>query len=117
MSEKNNWPASAKFNYGDPVEKFTGEARWLGRVVSAYETGKGGLRYVVEVHPQGFQMIAVPAQLRATSELQTSAIEYAELLKKLSVEQADETYFDVADKLQHAAAMLISLATDAGNGS
>lgn len=59
------WAADAKYRYGDPVEKFTGEARWHGVVVSAYRTTKGNLRYVVEVEPQGFQMIAVPSQLRA----------------------------------------------------
>ena len=49
---------------GTPVEKYTGEAIWRGHVVAAYETRKGKQRYVVEVEPQGFQMIAVPSQLR-----------------------------------------------------
>jgi hypothetical protein len=62
----NSWPTDAQFQYGDWVEKFTGEALWEGRVVSAYNTKRLALRYVVEVEPQGFQMIAVPAQLRAS---------------------------------------------------
>lgn len=60
----NEWPAEAEYKYGQPVEKFTGEARWDGMIVSAYLTTAGKLRYVVEVKPQGFQMIAVPSQLR-----------------------------------------------------
>jgi hypothetical protein len=52
------------FTIGDRVEKFTGEAQWHGIVVSSYLTTKKKRRYVVEVEPQGFQMIAVPAQLR-----------------------------------------------------
>lgn len=52
------------FKIGDLVEKYTGEARWEGYIVSAYYTRAGKLRYVVEVTPQGFQMIAVPGQLR-----------------------------------------------------
>ena len=64
--EAHSWPAEAQFQYGDWVEKFTGEALWSGRVVSAYHTKRLALRYVVEVEPQGFQMIAVPAQLRAS---------------------------------------------------
>lgn len=49
---------------GQRVEKFTGEARWTGIVVASYQTTKGKQRYVIEVEPQGFQMIAVPDQLR-----------------------------------------------------
>ncbi|MDR7035228.1 hypothetical protein [Mesorhizobium sp. BE184] len=49
---------------GQRVVKFTGEARWHGVVVASYQTTKGKQRYVVEVEPQGFQMIAVPEQLR-----------------------------------------------------
>lgn len=63
--KREGWPPAAEFGYGAPVEKFTGEARWTGLVVAAYLTTRGSLRYVVEVHPQGFQMIAVPGQLRA----------------------------------------------------
>lgn len=62
---REGWPPSAAFSYETPVEKFTGEARWTGLVVAAYLTTRSKLRYVVEVHPQGFQMIAVPDQLRA----------------------------------------------------
>jgi hypothetical protein len=53
------------FALGQRVEKFTGEARWHGVIVARYTTTRGALRYVVEVEPQGFQMIAVPSQLRA----------------------------------------------------
>lgn len=60
-----DWPIQAEYGYGQPVEKYTGEAIWHGVVVSAYYTSRGSLRYVVDVSPQGFQMIAVPTQLRA----------------------------------------------------
>ncbi len=63
--EGSAWPADTEYAYGQPVEKFTGEAQWDGVIVSAYHTTAGKLRYVVEVKPQGFQMIAVPSQLRA----------------------------------------------------
>jgi len=56
----NDW----EFDVGETVEKYTGEAVWHGIVVSRYLTTKGKRRYVVEVQPQGFQMIAVPDQLR-----------------------------------------------------
>lgn len=46
------------------VEKFTGEARWFGRVAACYRTFRGSVRYVVEVEPQGFQMICTPEQIR-----------------------------------------------------
>lgn len=49
---------------GDYVEKYTGEAIWFGWIVAEYLTRRGKHRYVVEVDPQGFQMIAVPNQLR-----------------------------------------------------
>ena len=62
--QRSIWPYQAEYYYGDHVEKFTGEAIWHGTIVSAYLTTKGKLRYVVEVEPQGFQMIAVPSQLR-----------------------------------------------------
>lgn len=52
------------FETGDYVEKFTGEALWSGWIVSGYQKRNGKPRYVVEIDPQGFQMIAVPSQLR-----------------------------------------------------
>lgn len=70
LRDERRWPPDAEFQYGDWVEKFTGEARWEGRIVSAYHTKRLALRYVVEVEPQGFQMIAFPAQLRAITTLQ-----------------------------------------------
>lgn len=54
----------ARIADGTRVEKYTGEARWFGEVRASYLTKRGKLRYVVEVDPQGFQMIAVPGQLR-----------------------------------------------------
>ncbi len=57
-----------EFSIGDTVEKYTGEAGWHGIVVSRYLTSKGKRRYVIDVLPQGFQMIAVPNQLRRLSE-------------------------------------------------
>lgn len=56
------------YDIGDPVEKFQGEARYWGHVVSAYKTRRGGQRYVVEVEPQGFQMICTPGMLRLRPE-------------------------------------------------
>jgi hypothetical protein len=53
-----------EFKVGDRVEKYTGDAIWSGTVVSVYYTLAGKLRYVIEVEPQGFQMIANPKQLR-----------------------------------------------------
>lgn len=61
MSEEDNY---TQLKVGDPVEKFTGEARWNGIIVARYLTTKGKLRFVVDVEPQGFQMIAVGSQLR-----------------------------------------------------
>lgn len=49
---------------GDWVEKYTGEARYVGVVVSKYPTLLGHLRYVVEVWPQHFQMICTDKMLR-----------------------------------------------------
>lgn len=57
-----------QFDYGMPVEKYTGEAKWEGVIVSCYHTTKGKARYVVEVFPQGFQMIAVGSQLRQVND-------------------------------------------------
>ena len=52
------------FEVGQRVEKFEGEARYRGIVVATYLTTKGGRRYVVEVEPQGFQMICTAGMLR-----------------------------------------------------
>lgn len=57
-----------EFKIGDRVEKYAGEARYHGVVVSVYQTTKGGTRYVVEVAPQGFQMICTAGMLRLTEE-------------------------------------------------
>ncbi|WP_210482693.1 hypothetical protein [Microvirga antarctica] len=54
----------AEFKLGDHVEKHSGEARYTGQIVSVYQTTKGGTRYVVEVEPQGFQMICTAGMLR-----------------------------------------------------
>lgn len=52
------------FEVGDYVEKFSGEARWFGTVVAKYNTLRGAVRYVVEIDPQGFQMITNDKQIR-----------------------------------------------------
>ncbi len=57
--------ATPAFRVGDRVEKFSGEARYSGEIVCVYTTKKGGVRYVVEVEPQGFQMICTAGMLRA----------------------------------------------------
>lgn len=59
----------AQFRVGVPVEKYTGEARWNGIIVARYKTTRGKLRFVVDVEPQGFQMIAVGSQLRHLGNL------------------------------------------------
>lgn len=52
---------------GQRVEKWTGEARWTGICLVTYKTTIGSVRHLVEVEPQGFQMIATTEQLRLTS--------------------------------------------------
>lgn len=54
----------APFKRLDRVEKFSGEARYFGTIVSVYETLRGSTRYVVEVEPQGFQMIVTEGMIR-----------------------------------------------------
>lgn len=50
---------------GTRVEISTDETRVPdGIVVAVYFTTRGKLRYVVEVEPQGFQMIVVPEKIR-----------------------------------------------------
>ena len=68
---------TAEFEIGQTVEKYTGEARWFGTIVAKYRTLKGSLRYVVEVSPQGFQMIAVGSQLKETRSLLENVIAMA----------------------------------------
>ena len=52
------------FEIDDYVEKYKGEARYSGWIVCRYQTRRGKLRYVVEVDPQGFQMIGEASYLR-----------------------------------------------------
>lgn len=52
------------FSVGDRVEKYIGEARYHGVIVCRYLTTKLSPRYVVEVEPQGFQMICTAGMLR-----------------------------------------------------
>lgn len=73
-------PVAWDFAVGQRVEKFTGEARWHGVVVSRYLTTKGSARYVVEVEPQGFQMLAVPSQLRDAPEAGPGILDVAEVM-------------------------------------
>jgi hypothetical protein len=73
LTEEKEAPDEHGFVIGAPVEKFTGEARWEGVLVAAYLTTTGHRRYVVEVKPQGFQMIAVPSQLRMIGDLARAA--------------------------------------------
>jgi hypothetical protein len=54
----------AKFKIGDRVEKHTGAYTSFGEVRCAYTTKRGDIRYVVEVEPQGFQMIWSAKELR-----------------------------------------------------
>lgn len=88
------WPArqsdAATFGVGDQVEKFAGEARYVGQIVSVYQTTTGGTRYVVEVRPQGFQMICTRAMLRATHDRSPGD----ERPEGLSVPRRGETHRD-----------------------
>lgn len=67
MSNPTKFGDIPRYTHLQWVEKFRGEALWKGRIVSSYYTTRSKLRYVVEVWPQGFQMIATPDQLRACS--------------------------------------------------
>lgn len=46
------------------VEKYTGDAKYHGFVVAHYFTMQNKKRYVIDVVPQGFQMIVSEEQLR-----------------------------------------------------
>lgn len=53
-----------EYAVGDWVEKGVGEARYKGHVAAVYAAAyRGGVRYVVEVWPQGFQMICTGGML------------------------------------------------------
>jgi hypothetical protein len=54
----------AKFNVGDPVEKYTGDYQLKGEVRAVFTTSAGKVRYVVE-HKPGFLHIYSDANLRA----------------------------------------------------
>lgn len=56
------------FKRGDKVEKSGGQVRYQGTILTDYTTLDGYLRYVVQIHPQGFQYIASPEQLTAIEE-------------------------------------------------
>jgi len=53
-----------QFQPGMRVEKYTGEAQYTGTIVARYLTTRNKLRFVVDVEPQGFQMIATGSVLR-----------------------------------------------------
>lgn len=53
-----------KYRLYENVEKWKGDARYAGQIVSIYLTRKKKLRYVIEVDPQGFQMIVSELQIR-----------------------------------------------------
>jgi hypothetical protein len=54
-----------EFATGQWVENSTGEAIYQGIIVARYRTLRGKPRYVLEVPPQGSQVIADPEQLRS----------------------------------------------------
>lgn len=56
--------AEQNLRTGDLVEKYRGEARWVGVIVADYPTLRGAQRHVVDVLPQRFQMIGTSAELR-----------------------------------------------------
>jgi hypothetical protein len=51
------------FKLFDKVAKVGGQVKYQGTVLTHYVTLEGYLRYVVQIHPQGFQYIASPDQL------------------------------------------------------
>lgn len=58
---------SEEYRVGDRVEKHSGTYTTFGEVRAAYVTKAGAVRYVVEVEPQGFQMIWSAKELRPAS--------------------------------------------------
>lgn len=54
----------AKFTRFERVQKYKGDAQYTGSIVSIYYTIKHKLRYVVDVEPQGFQMIVSETMIR-----------------------------------------------------
>lgn len=65
------------YQIGDRVQKYTGAYTTFGEVRAVYTTKAGAQRYVVEVEPQGFQMIWGDKELRAASglkELETTDV-------------------------------------------
>ena len=56
--ELNKYPLFTK------IAKWKGDAKYKGLIVAIYYTRKGKLRYVVEVEPQGFQMIVTQRMIR-----------------------------------------------------
>lgn len=53
-----------KYPLYERVEKWKGDARYSGTIQAIYYTRKRKLRYVIEVEPQGFQMIVSEQQIR-----------------------------------------------------
>lgn len=53
-----------KYPEYERVEKWKGDARYTGIIVAVYYTSKQKIRYVIEVEPQGFQMIVSETQIR-----------------------------------------------------
>lgn len=53
-----------KYRLYEHVSKWKGDARYSGQIVSIYFTRRKKLRYVIEVEPQGFQMIVSETQIR-----------------------------------------------------
>jgi hypothetical protein len=56
------------FVRGDKVEKNGGQVKYQGTILTHYLTLDNHLRYVVQIHPQGFQYIASPEQLTGIKE-------------------------------------------------
>lgn len=57
------------YEIGERVEKYTGAYTTFGEVRATYTTKGGARRYVVEVEPQGFQMIWSDKELRSAPAL------------------------------------------------
>ncbi len=56
--------SSNKYVMFEMVEKWKGDARYAGMIVAIYLTRKKKLRYVIDVEPQGFQMIVSETMIR-----------------------------------------------------
>ena len=61
------------FDRGTKVAKTSGTVHYEGTVLTHYQTTDGHVRYVIQIHPQGFQYIASPDQLEEVNEFSSES--------------------------------------------